>query len=62
MWDQKTALSKAIWTDTSKLATGTQEISDTIWNDWSKHLEPNQIPPSLEKMEKELAKKRAPEN
>lgn len=62
MWDQTKELSKTIWTDTTKLAVGKQDISATIWNEWSKHLEPNQIPLSLEKMEKDLAQKRAPEN
>ena len=59
MADQKKELSKTIWTDTKKLAVGTQDISATIWNDWSKILDKNQIPISLDKREKELAKERS---
>jgi hypothetical protein len=62
MDDQKKELSATIWTDTKKLAVWKEDISATIWNEWSKILDKNQIPISLDKREKELAKKRCSEN
>lgn len=62
MTDQKKELSITMWTDTKKLAVWKQDLSATIWNEWSKHLKPNQIPPSLDKREKEIAKKRSHDN
>ena len=62
MADQTQELSKTIWTDTTKLAVWKQDISVAIWNDWSKVLDKNQIPVSLDKWEKELMKKRSHDN
>ena len=62
MDDQKKELSATIRTDTKKLAVWKEDISATIWNEWSKILDKNQIPISLDKREKDLAKKRSSEN
>lgn len=62
MEEQKKELSATIWTDTKKLAVWKEDISATIWNEWSKILDKNQIPISLDKREKDLAKKRSSEN
>lgn len=62
MEDQKKELSATIWTDTKKLAVWKKDISETIWNEWSKILDKNQIPISMDKREKDLAKKRNYEN
>lgn len=62
MDDQKKELSATIWTDTKKLAVWKEDISATIWNEWSKILDKNQIPISLDKREKDLAQKRSSEN
>ena len=62
MWDQKKELSITMWTDTKKLAVWKEDLSATIWNEWSKILDKNQIPTSLDKREKELAKKRSHDN
>ena len=62
MDDQKKELSATIWTDTKKLAVWKEDISATIWNEWSKILDKNQIPISLDKREKDLTKKRSSEN
>lgn len=61
MGDQQKELSKTMLTDTTKLATWKNDIWKTIWNVWnegSKSLDKNQIPVSMDKREKELAKKR----
>lgn len=62
MDDQKKELSATIWTDTKKLAVWKEDLSATIWNEWSKILDKNQIPISLDKREKELAKNRISKN
>ena len=62
MEEQKKELSATMWTDTKKLAVWKEDLSATIWNEWSKILDKNQIPISLDKREKELAKKRISEN
>ena len=55
-----TKLRETMWTDTKKLAVWKQDISDAI--EWSKSLRRDQITPSLDKREKDLAKKRSHEN
>ena len=62
MTDQKKELSITMWTDTKKLAVWKQDLTATIWNEWSKHLKANQIPPSLDKREKELSEQRSHDN
>ena len=62
MDDQKKELSVTMWTDTKKLAVWKDDISATISKEWSKILDKNQIPTSLDKREKELAKKRSNES
>lgn len=62
MDDQKKELSVTMWADTKKLAVWKEDLSATIWNEWSKILDKNQIPISMDKREKELAKKRSHEN
>ena len=62
MSDQKKELSVTMWTDTKKLAVWKEDLSATIWNEWSKILDKNQIPVSLDKREKELAKERSNDN
>lgn len=59
MDDQQKQLSKTIWADTTKLATWKQDIWKTIGNEGTKTLDKNQIPVSMDKREKELAKKRS---
>ena len=61
MEEQKKELSATIWTDTKKLAIWKAELWEAIGNESSKILSKDQIPPSLEKREKELAKKRSNE-
>lgn len=62
MGDQKKELSDTIWTDTKKLSVWKKDLSETISNEWSKILDKNQIPISLDRWEKDLAKKRISEN
>ena len=62
MDDQKKELSVTMGTDTKKLAVWKEDLSATIWNEWSKILDKNQIPISMDKREKELAKKRSHNN
>jgi len=62
MEDQQKELSITMWTDTQKLATWKKDIWETIWNEGTKILNKNQIPVSMDKREKELAKKRSHEN
>lgn len=62
MDDQKKELSVTMGTDTKKLAVWKEDLSATIWNEWSKILDKNQIPISMDKREKELAKKRSHDN
>ena len=59
MEDKQKELSINMWTDTKKLATWKQDIWKTIGNEWTKTLDKNQIPVSMDKREKELAKKRS---
>lgn len=58
MEEHKKELSVTMWTDTKKLAVGKEDISATIWNEWSKVLDKDQIPISMDKREKELAQER----
>lgn len=62
MENQQKELSITMWTDTQKLATWKKDIWETIWNEGTKILNKNQIPVSMDKREKELAKKRSHEN
>ena len=51
-----------MWTDTKKLATWKKDIWETIANEGTKILDKNQIPVSMDKREKELAKERSHDN
>lgn len=62
MEEQKKELSATMWTDTKKLAMWKEDLSATIWSEWSKILDKNQIPISLDKREKDLAKQRSHDN
>lgn len=62
MEDQKKELSVAIWADTNKMKVGEKDLWDTMSNWWSQILKKDQISISMDKWEKELAKKRSREN
>lgn len=62
MGDQQKELSKTMSTDTTKLATWKKDIWKTIANEGTKILDKNQIPVSMDKWEKELAKERSHDN
>ena len=62
MEDQQKELSITMWTDTQKLATWKKDIWETIWSEGTKILNKNQIPISMDKREKELAKERSHDN
>ena len=65
MEDKQKELSITMWTDTQKLATWKKDIWKTIWNVWNegtKSVDKNQIPVSMDKREKELAKQRSHDN
>jgi hypothetical protein len=58
MTDQQKELTDTMWTDTSNLKIWQKDITYAIGSDWNKFLDQNQIPISLDKWEKKLAKKR----
>jgi hypothetical protein len=60
MEQQSKEITNTIATDTSKMKLWQDAIKLAIWSDGSNILESNQIPIKLDKREKELAKKRAP--
>ena len=57
--DQSKEISDTFGTDTKKMKMWEDAIKMTIWSDWNKLLESNQIPVSMDKWEKELSKKRS---
>ncbi len=61
MWEKTQEITTAIWADTTKMKLWQDDIKLAIWSDWNNLLEQNQITVSLDKREKELSKKRAPE-
>lgn len=61
MTDEKKELSNTISPDTTNLKSWKKALQDTIWiNNKHEKLANNQIPPYLEKREKELIEKRNP--
>ncbi len=62
MEEQKKELSATMATDTNKMKIWQKELGNAISNDWSNNLAKNQIPISMDKREKQLAKNRNHEN
>lgn len=60
MEQQSKEITNTISTDTSKMKLWQDAIKLAIWSDGSNILESDQIPIKLDKREKDLAKKRAP--
>jgi hypothetical protein len=60
MEQQSKEITNTIATDTSKMKMWQDAIKLAIWSDGNSMLESNQIPIKLDKREKELSKKRAP--
>lgn len=60
MEQQSKEITNTISTDTSKMKMWQDAIKLAIWLDGNSMLESNQIPVKLDKREKELSKKRAP--
>ena len=57
---QSKEITNTISTDTSKMKIWQDAIKLAIWSDWNNFLEHNQIPIKLDKREKEISKKRGP--
>lgn len=53
-------ITATIWTNTQKMKLWQNDIKLAIWSDGNGILESDQIPTKLDKWEKELAKKRWP--
>lgn len=60
MTNETNEISKAMSTDTSKMKSWQIALQDTIWNEWTKKIEKNQITVWLDKREKEISEKREP--
>jgi len=60
MSEQSQEITKTIWTDTTKMKIWQDAIKLAIWSDGNWILESDQISIKLDKWEKDLSKKRAP--